>query len=287
MTRVDDFLDLVDNPARHALTPGHPADDALLALLVHVAFSDGEVDDAELDFLQRVLPGRDRGQLAAWVAQVGATPLNIRAVAQALPTEDERWKGLRFAARMAWKDGTIEAEERSMLAGLARGLDLGLDAVDRVLAEMQGRVGDRVDPTRLAEAVDGVPWASVQILDEAVSGTIAEAAPRGVQLCRAVALDDVVVAALYAEGLSAHFLEGTAFVTWNDLVTYTRVSTMGAAVQLHTEDGRTWTLVDSRMRGLALVLDRLFGAQRARAPKPEVVQLRGEGIAPPDGDAAE
>ena len=38
------------------------------------------------------------------------------AVARALPTAEERWKGLRFAARMAWKDGELQDEERSFLA---------------------------------------------------------------------------------------------------------------------------------------------------------------------------
>ncbi len=277
MTRVDDFLDLVDNPSRRALTPGDPADDALLALMVHVAFSDGTVEEGELRFLQRVLPGRDPEQLLAWVRQVGSQPLDVAAVGAALPDADARWKAVRFAARMAWKDGEIQDEERALLQRLADGLALGEGAVEQVLSGILGRRGALPTAERLAEVLDGVTWNSVQVLDEPVSGPIARVAPQGGHPVRTVAVDDVVVAAFFTEGLAAHFLEGTAFLAWDDLVTYTRVATLGAAVQLHTEDGRTWSLVDARMRGLTLVLDRLFGGTgRSRAPAPEVVQVRGE-----------
>lgn len=277
VTRVDDYLGLVDDPGRRALTPGHPADDALLALLVHVAFSDGDVDEREIAFLQRVLPGREHDAMVTWVKQVGAHPLDLAAVAAALPSAEERWKGLRFAARMAWKDGAIQEEERALLARLAQGLELGPRAVDRVLAEMQGRVGGKVPADKIAEAADKVTWNAVQVLDEPVVGPIAEVARQDERPVRVIALDDVVVMALYPEGLAAHFMEGTAFLAWQDLVTYTRVPTFGAAVQLHTEDGRIWTLVDARLRGLTLLLDRLFGAERREATrKPSVVQVRGE-----------
>lgn len=276
MTRVDDYLGLVDDPGRRALTPGHPADDALLALLVHVAFSDRTIDEEELAFLQRVLPGREPDQLMAWVEAVGAMPLDVKAVAAALPTTEERWKGLRFAARMAWKDGALQPEERTLLDQLGEALALGPHAVDQVLSEMEGRGGATVTAERIAQAAEKVTWNAVQVLDEPVVGPIADVAPAGTHPVRVIALDDVVVMGLYEGGLAAHFLEGTAYIAWPDLVTYTRVPTFGAAVQLHTESGSTWTLVDSRLRGVTLVLDRLFGTDRKTGNKPEVVQVRGE-----------
>lgn len=258
MASLDDFLDLVDNPARQALSPGNPADDALLALLVHVAFSDGEVDEGELAFLSRVLPGRDSRELLAWIHQVGAHPLDLQAVAAALPGPEQRWKALRFAARMACKDGTIQAEERELLSRLVASLGLGPAAVELVLAEAAGRGPGRLAAERIAQTLQETPWHSVQVLDEPVGGQLARLVPDGARPVRAVALDDVVVLAFHETGIAAHFLEGTAFVAWAELVTYSRVPTMAAAVQLHTEDGRTWSLVDSRLRGLAPVLDRLF-----------------------------
>lgn len=270
MTRVDDFLELVDNEARQALTPGHPADDALLALLVHVAFSDHEVDEGELAFLQRVLPGRDPDELKAWVEQVGAHPLDIQAVARALPSTEERWKGLRFAARMAWKDGDLQEQEQELLRQLASGLGLGAAAVDRVLKELSGRGVDAIEAEVIQAALTEVHWNSVQVIDEPIAGSLADASPEGRRPVRAVAVDDVVVIAFYPSGLAAHFLEGTHFVRWSELVTYSRGATMAAAVQLHTEDGRTFSLVDARLRGLAPVLDRLFRAERGTAPAPTI-----------------
>jgi uncharacterized tellurite resistance protein B-like protein len=270
MTRVDDFLDLVDNPARQALTPGHPADDALLALLVHVAFSDGEVDAGELAFLQRVLPGRDGGELVAWVQQVAAFPLDLDAVAAALPSAEERWKALRFAVRMAYKDGSVQDEERALLRDLAIGLRLGPASVELALGELAGRGAGVVAAERIAAVLGEVAWHSVQVLDEPVSGTLADAAPGRARPVRVIALDDVAVLALHERGLAAHFLEGTSFVAWRELVTYSRVPTIAAAVQLHTEDGGTWTLVDARLRGLAVVLDRLFGAEPPTGTAPAV-----------------
>ena len=80
MPRVNDYLDLVDTPSRQGLTPGDPADDALIALLAHVAFTDGEVDEQELDFLEKVLPGRDREELLAWAETAGSVPLDLAEV---------------------------------------------------------------------------------------------------------------------------------------------------------------------------------------------------------------
>ena len=276
MSRVDDFLDLVDNPSRHALTPGDPADDALLALLVHVAFSDGTVDKGELAFLQKVLPGRDAAALEAWLVSVAREPLDIEAVGHALPSVEERWKALRFAARMAWKDGAIQDEERSLLEALVLGLDLPLEAVDRVLHEMQGK-GAEVGETRIVDALKGIGWDAVQLASGPLETNLAGVVPVDSNPVVRVGIDSVEVIGIFREGLAAHFLEGPAWLGWDDIVTYTRVPTFGAAVQLHTEQGRTFTLVDSRLRGLGMLLDRIFAAERPDAGDgPVITQVRGD-----------
>jgi uncharacterized membrane protein YebE (DUF533 family) len=116
MARVDDFLDLVDDPSRQTLASGHPADQALLALMVHVAFSDGVVQPNELAFLKKVLPERSDVELLAWVKQTADVPFNWVELNAALPSTEDHWKGLRFAARMAYKDGTIQVEEREFMS---------------------------------------------------------------------------------------------------------------------------------------------------------------------------
>ena len=275
MTRVDDYLNLVDDPSRRRLTPGHPADDALIALLAHVAFSDGVVDDQELGFLQRVLPDRDRAALKTWAISAGSQPLSLEAVARALPTVEERWKGLFFASRMAWKDGEVQPQERTLLDRLADALELPEGAVDRVLDTLQGRAHGRLHRDRILNELERFKWDAVQLAGGNLASDLVEVVPDGLVPVARIGLDKVEVAAIFEEGVAGRFLEGNAFLRWDDLVTYTRVPVLGASVQFHTESGRTWTLVDHRMRGLGTLVDRLFREDREERERGPV-----EGLTP-------
>jgi hypothetical protein len=228
-------------------------------------------------FLQKVLPGRDPAALVEWVKQVCAVPLDVEAVAAALPSFEERLKALQFAARMALKDGEVQDTERDLLRNLAVGLDLRAEVVDDLLADMamRGRKAEYSEGALIA-ALDGTDWDAVQVLDEAVTGPIGQVAPPGSVPVRAVALDDVVVLAFYVTGIAARFQEGVAFAAWTDLVGWSRMAAMGSAVQLHVEDGRSLTLVDGRLGGLVHVLQRLLGVrERKRGVAPAIQQLRG------------
>jgi uncharacterized tellurite resistance protein B-like protein len=276
MPRVDDYLNLVDDPKRHGFTPGHPADDALIALLAHMAFSDGEVHERELDFLQRVLPGRHGADLKMWAMAAGARPLDLDAVAAALPTHEEAWKGLRFAARMAWKDGMIADAEVELLSRLAAALELPEAAVQRVLDETEGHVVTEVTAAKVKETMLALNWDSVQLATGPLMSDLKEIVPDGYESVVRVGLEKVEVLGVFAEGVAGRFLEGTAFVHWRDIVTYSRVPVLGASMQIHTETGRTWTLVDTRMRGLGRLFDRLFAIERGEEPHtaPVVTPLR-------------
>lgn len=277
MPRVDDYLNLVDDPKRQGFTPGHPADDALIALLAHMAFSDGEVHERELDFLQRVLPGRHGSDLRMWAMAAGARPLDLDAVAAALPTPEEAWKGLRFAARMAWKDGMIADAEVELLTRLAGALELPEAAVQRVLDETEGHVVTEVTAEKVKETILGLNWDSVQLATGPLMSDLQAAVPEGYQPVVRVGLEKVEVLGVFAEGVAGRFLEGLAFVHWRDIVTYSRVPVLGASVQIHTETGRTWTLVDTRLRGLGRLFDRLFAIDRgeeASHEAPVVTPLR-------------
>ena len=276
MTRVDDYLNMVDDPSRRALTPGHPADAALLALMVHVAFSDGVVAPNELAFLTKVLPGRSEAALLSWVKQEASTTLNWNALGELLSTPDERGKGFRFAVRMAWKDGTIQKEERRFLEDMAQRWALGPGVVDRVLKELRAKVSGAVDTSDLIRVIKEVQWASVQVASGPLESDLADALPAGVELVARLGLDASEMAAICKEGFAARFMEGCAFIPWSELVSYTRVSTLGASLQVHTESGRTWSLVDTRMRGLCLLFERLFREQEQReSVAPVIEQLRG------------
>jgi len=246
-------------------------EEALLSLLVHVAYCDQELDEREFSFVQRFLPGRDLDALRTWVAQEGAVPLDMSAVAAALPTVDKRWKALRFAVRMAWKDGAVSAPERALLARVVDGLELPKTALDLELSRLLSRGGLPADPTSILTDVQGLEWDAVTLESGAPTGELGRHAFPGSTALVRVVLDGVEIMGLYAEGLVAWFREGPHWVRWEDIVTYTAVPTLAAAIQLHLEDGSSRTLADFRLSGLGRVLDRLYGGER-----PEPVEVRGE-----------
>jgi len=278
MARVDEYLERVDNPQLPALTPDNPADAVLLALLAHVSFADGLVDDAELEFLSRVLPGRDPDALRQWAVTMGSRPFDYRVVAKVLPSEEERWKGLRFAARMAWKDGVLENEERVVLDSLAYALELPPGAVDRVIHVLSGRGRSDIDADRILGTFQKMGWDAVDWGEGSVQEAWAAVVPSDATGVLRIGLDGVEVLGFYREGVAARFREGPAFLKWTDVYAYTRMPTIGAAVKLHTEDGRAWTLTDFRLSGLGAMLDRLYGAGRERPPGADVqvTHLQGE-----------
>jgi hypothetical protein len=278
MPRIDDYLDLVADPEADALTPGHPADDALISLLAHVAFSDGLVDDAEVDFLLRLFPGRDPDELREWAATAGSGELDLDAVADALPTTEERWTGLRFAARMAWKDGVLTDEEMAFLSTLARRLALPDGALDRVIGETVARTRRAPDPTRVREILEGIKWRAVLSDERPLTGPLGAVVPDGAVGVGRIGLEQVEMLGFYDLGLAGRFREGMAFLEWADIVAYSRVPVLGASVILRTESGHAWTLVDRRLNGLTTFLDRLFDVDddEPRDTQPPVIrQVRG------------
>lgn len=274
MSRLDAYLAWIDDPGAHRLSPGDPADEALLGLLAAVAAIDGEVSDRELDFLGAVLPGRSASDLAQWARGRASAPPDLAALRHHFSDPDERWKVLRFAARMAWKDGRIASAEARLIEALVEALELPEGAFERVIDEVRARV-EAPTPSRIAAALHSFQWAAVQRDRASVSGALAAVVPEEANHVARVRLDGVEVLGLCDLGLVGAFLEGPAFVRWTEIVAFTRVPTLGAAVQVHTERGEVWTLVDMRLRGLVTLLDHIYGVQTAPSAPPEVRQVAG------------
>jgi uncharacterized tellurite resistance protein B-like protein len=272
-SRVDQYLQLMDDPRGTALHPGDPADAALLALLAAVAFADGDVDDAELEYLEKVLPGRDPEALRGWVQQQGQRPLDVAALARALPTPDERWKGLRFAARMAWKDGRLADEERALLARIVQALALPESALERVIGDMYGRGASAVEPARALAALKAMQWDAVTWEEGPLKSPLIKVVPRGAMPIARIELDGTEALGLYREGVAGKFREGAAFLPWSEIVGYTRMATLGAAIQIHSEAGKAFTLGDFRLRGMATFLDRVFTTPTKPAVPPPPVAI--------------
>lgn len=276
MSRIDAALYLLETPEGRSLHPGDPASDAILELLVRMASSDGHLDARELDMLQGMLPDLGDFDLRAFVDRVNRTALDLPRIAEALPDDDHRWTALRFCARMAGKDEVVDAHEDRFLADLAHALDLPDGALERVRREIGGLPTHDLTAERLAELVEQLQWAAVDLAPGAVqSGDLMPRVPDGATAVYRVGVDAAEVIGLYVEGVVGRFLEGCAFLPWRSLVGHSRSSGLAAGLCLHTEDGRAWTLVDRRLAGLGLLLDRLHGpeAPRASLAAPTILKL--------------
>lgn len=261
------------------LVSGNPADDALMRLLAHMVVSDGVIHPGELDFLSQVMPNMSQPQLESWAREHGGGQLDVDALAESIRDPDSQWKSLRFAARMAWKDGELAEEERMLLENLANAMDMPGGAVDRVLAEMAPDDGNRFTAERILKCLVEIHWDSVQLASgDLVSDDLKAVLPPGHEVVARVGVDRVEVLALCTGGILGRFQEGAAFLTWGEIVTYTRSFGLGASVLLHTEDGRSYALVDSRMSGLAMALDRMLGddERRSAGALPNIKHVRGD-----------
>jgi hypothetical protein len=279
MSTLDPTVEL-KAAARSALDEQEPADAALLSLLAFMACSDGEVHDHEVDFLAKVLPGRPRDDLSEWALEyAAATTLDLDYLVTSIKLVDDRWRCLRFAARMAWKDGEIADDERMLLASIANKFEMPKGAVDRVLREMApSEDGGVYTPARIIGMLQSVKWEAVQLAGGGlVSDDLIAVRPTDAKVVARVGLDKVEVMALCTTGVVGRFQQGPAFVKWGDIVSYTRDFQLGSSLRLHMEDASSLDVVDSRMGALALVLDRLFdGSEREAVPAPTFEKLRGE-----------
>ena len=106
-------------------------------------------------------------------------PLRFEALKAGLPSVDERWKCLRFAACMAWKDSVLAQEEREMLNQLAEAFELPKGAVDRTLADTSPEKRD-LSEEAILDALQSMNWAAVQLVGgELVSPDLEELIPEG------------------------------------------------------------------------------------------------------------
>ena len=266
MSRVHDYLELIDNPGT-ALTAPEPTqvgdDEVLLALLVHLAFADGVVEGDEFALLRRVRPDMSDNDLMMWTMETAGAPMDWDALVAALPDPASRWAGLRFAARMVCLDGNVADDEIKDLRILAERLMLDATTVQRAVDEVVARV-DHASPDALAAALRML-WDELVPDRDDLESDLAGVVPDGAQLvCRVLlhgtgpGAPDEEVAALFQGGLAGRFDQGPRFVAWTEIERYTRVPVPGAAFHLHTDQGHL-AMSDPRLRDLGKLLDVVYG----------------------------
>lgn len=118
VNRVDQYLAVLNDPSLPPISNPGPADALIRALLVHVAFADGEVEEDEFGLLERLIPEKDAGELLSYIADTADNVLDLDALADALPTRAERDSAILLAEVMAARDERVVGEEREMIGQL-------------------------------------------------------------------------------------------------------------------------------------------------------------------------
>lgn len=258
MSGVDRVVSLLQDDHR-TVHQGQDAEQALLELLVHMASSDGVIDDTEIEMLEGVLEGRVASDVRAFIGRVAAEELDLDDLASRLVTEDQRWTALRYAARMAHRDDTLDDSERTFLDDLAGALALDTDAVERVLREDATRTRERFDPEELRTMLEAISWGAADFADGGVaSGDLVPHVPDDATPVLRVGVDQAEVLGFYAEGLVGRFLEGAAWIPWPSIVGFSRGTGLDASVRIHTDTGAVHSLVDPRLAGIQTLFDRMY-----------------------------
>jgi hypothetical protein len=271
MSRITDYLRLIDDPRQPPLTPGHPSDPALLSLLVHLAAEDGVVKGDEFALLQRVRADLEPGELLEWASAEARQPLDLYAVTAAVTSEEDRWNVLRFAARVVAVDGDPAVVEVGRLDQVALHLGLPAGAARQVLDEVIA-TGGAVSEEQLRDALRNMWWDVLRPRHEPLSGPLAAVVPADATAVCSVLLEpapgedtpEEEVAGIYLEGLAARFDSGPVFVGWADIRHYTRVPVPGAAFHVKTTSGRHLSMTPARLRDLGALVDHVYGRRPAR-----------------------
>jgi hypothetical protein len=260
MSRVADYIALIDDPEAPPLEPGHPLDEPLLVLMVFLAYCDGVLDPDELALIERMRPDLDPEGVRAWVEQQADITFDSAALAAEITSPVERWGALRLATRMVCMDGDVHDDELSVLVDLAAAFGMDDQAPNRAVRDVVA-TGGPVSEDRLMSSLRNMLWRKAVPSREEPEAELADAAPADGEHVATITLAGAEVAALYVEGLAAAFEGGPRFVRWPDIRTYTRVPVPGASFHLKTADEHL-KMADPRMRDIGALLDYVYGRER-------------------------
>ena len=257
MARADEYIAMLDDPEAPAPAGVHASDEALLQILIQVACSDGVLQDQEQAFLLEILPGHDTVDLLNLVAKIAAEPMSLDAISRRLGSPAERAAALRFAARLAWSDEVLDDHEETLLRRMAGAMGLTdthlANALDRVLHQPVGAVSAGA----VAKAVEGgLRRAAVE--PSRLFDNLSAVVPSEAVAIARVLVDGREAIGLYDVGMAASFVEGDAFVAWNDIAYFTRVPMFGVAARIVTHADRTLTIGDRQLADIGQLLERVF-----------------------------
>ena len=254
MSRADLYIRLLDSPRAPGPTGEHKSDDAIMQILVHMACADGIVQEEEFAFLERIKPNFDAQAILTWIAESAANPINLDQIAESLDSEEERRGALRFAMRLAYADRDLDSGEATLLSRLT----LALAIPDNVASAILNDVFAKPNHNRSQSVKSAVRNVDLPMVSDALVSELQAVVPEHASPVASVVIDGEERVGLYDRGLVAHFLEGPAFLHWENITYYTRVPVFGAAVRVMTDDGKSWTIADRRLQEISSLLDRVY-----------------------------
>ncbi len=117
--RPRDFIDVLENPDAPRCAATCERADALRTLLVHLFFTDLDLDKRELALLGRVLPDVNARE---YVLAAAARRLNLDRLAALFPDPADRDDIVTLAEHAVWGDGRVQHEEWDLVERLAEKL---------------------------------------------------------------------------------------------------------------------------------------------------------------------
>jgi hypothetical protein len=231
--------------------------EAVLEVLVRMALVDGEIHDEEVLLLQQYFPREASGVLKQRVEQIRGQPLDAAALQRAVPDVEDRLRLMKFAARMAWTDRQVTADELALLADLSAGLGLEEGTVERALNDTVGVASGKITPKRIADAIADMPWGPLTYSTDPPKSGLARRLPADARALGVVSLRGMEQAILADKGFVAGFREGDAWVQWDHVQLWSRVAVFGAAVRVDLRDGRRFHLGAIELWPFSVLLDRV------------------------------
>ena len=124
MSRLDDFIAILNGTKTMPLEGVHHHDGILLSILIHAAFSDGIVVEEEFDLLLRMMPGLELGEALSVVSEESQRPMDFDALQSIFPNPAERAALVRAVSFMIASDNQIAPSEHVFLQKLREALQV-------------------------------------------------------------------------------------------------------------------------------------------------------------------
>lgn len=124
MTRPADFLAVLENTDKPAVTIDDERGELLVKLLVHMFWADDELHDKEVELLARLIGGDSTDTLRSKIDGINSAPMDWDKLAATFPERQDRLDIIEIAEHGFWADNQMKFSEMDVLDQLADVFDI-------------------------------------------------------------------------------------------------------------------------------------------------------------------